>query len=72
MNGDPNKTRSALGLDANDRWHKQYDAKKREERKTLVIGVLIVLALLGLTIAGAALLYGDWTCAFIECRKIVK
>lgn len=48
--------------------------RRREARSDLIYQLIvagIVVAIAALGVIGAALLYGDWRCFFIECRKIV-
>lgn len=35
-----------------------------------VLGALAVLLLVGVYAAGAELFYGDWRCAFAQCRLV--
>ena len=40
----------------------------------ITVGILVALAVvsLGAKIAWSSDAYGDWKCAFMECRKVVK
>jgi len=40
-------------------------------RVALAFLVAVTVAVLGLMVLHAHVVYGDWTCAFAECRKIV-
>lgn len=45
--------------------------KKRSDRKYLAMFIAIVIALGGLSLAWNQYVYGDWSCAFSECRRIM-
>ncbi len=49
---------------------------KREQRTLGVIATLILLSIFAIVIvvdlAWSAYVYGDWKCAFAECRKVTK
>ena len=54
----------------------QRDRCKREQRMLTIIALsilasIVVIALV-LKVCWAAYFYSDWTCAFIECRKVIK
>lgn len=45
-----------------------------EPGRWLVAGLCfaIIVAMIALALLQAELAYGDWTCAFAECRKVIK
>lgn len=51
-------------------------ACRRAERRLALLAVMFVIAVgisvIGVRVALSAYAYGDWKCAFIECRKLVK
>jgi hypothetical protein len=58
----------------------QRESCRRQKRHVTAIAVaamlfifaIIFAIVLGVSAAWASFAYGDWTCAFIECRKIIS
>ncbi len=45
--------------------------RRRTTRVALAILVMVVALFFGVQVAWSAYVYGDWKCAFAECRKVV-
>lgn len=54
-----------------EQWAREYEQEKSLKRWAIAILVLLAILVATFELARAQWVYGDWTCALAECRKVI-